>query len=549
MAGYDPNLMNQARQSMGLAPLGGAPGVQPLTPDEQAMAQEQALRLDMQDAYAAASPVHQGDPITMPQPQGLTPSIPLDWQPQQPQAVQFAPPPPRQDAAPSPGPTAARMPAMGGGARMPASPIGGMLKDATARRQEAESGMRSAEIGGDMATTNLQQSAEDLGQVHARNASEVAGVQQRSAREGEAYQRQLADQQDSYHKASAKAESEQRQIGEFISGYQPKDRRSMGQRVMSALAVVTASLLDQVNLVAGMNMGAPVQTDHGARAADLVQRGIDRDIDMQRQMLDNKRTALAAKGTELGQLRERFGDGVDTLRLARAMKIEQAQQEIEAAKSRGMSQEAGVIADQTIAALEQQRQNELMSVSADRFKQHYAQEQALKQAQYQQTLAGRPKVMSTKEALDLEGKALDNAKKRQELGGDGEKPLTPEQKKRQSLFTGKDQAANVIARAVASGDAAPSMFGRMAEGTVLRGEKGDEMDTAIAAMKDVLLRDESGASISEGDKASKVDAWGLERGGEARKRGLRMMLDEYNARRESVGLDSLKPVVRRGAAR
>jgi hypothetical protein len=66
-------------------------------------------------------------------------------------------------------------------------------------------------------------------------------------------------------------------------------------------------------------------------------------------------------------------------------------------------------------------------------------------------------------------------------------------------------------------------------------------------MKDVLLRDESGASISDGDKQSKVDAWGLERGAEARKRGLRMMLDEYNARRASVGLPPINPIVRRGA--
>jgi hypothetical protein len=309
-------------------------------------------------------------------------------------------------------------------------------------------------------------------------------------------------------------------------------------------------MTDQNNLVAGLMQGMNVQTSNADSTVAMIQRGIDRDLEQQRAMLDNKKTALAAKGTELGQLRERYGDRLDTMKLGRSMKLDQAIQEMEAIKNRGLAGEALSTADEAIAKMQMERDDLKTQVFDQRFQQAYGDEMRLKTARYAQQQAAaaaqREKRLTPGQALDLEGKALANEKARRELEAGGGKGLTAEQLKRQSLFEGKDIAGRTIARLVAEGEAAPGVFGRNAPNW-MRSAHGDEVDTAIAAMKDVLLRDESGASISEGDKKSKEESWGLDRGEAARKRGMRMMLDEYNARRRSVGLDEVLPVVRRGA--
>ena len=118
---------------------------------------------------------------------------------------------------------------------------------------------------------------------------------------------------------------------------------------MGALAVGLGQMVDQNNLTAGLMQGLNVQTNNADSTVAMIQRGIDRDLDEQRALLDNKKTALVAKGTELGQLRDRYGDKLDTMKLARSMKLDQAIQEMEAIKNRGLAGEALSTADEAIA--------------------------------------------------------------------------------------------------------------------------------------------------------------------------------------------------------
>lgn len=551
--GFDPSLVNQAN-----AALGGTYRVPTIGDAQASAAQFPQLPIAGADvSFLEQAAGSQGLPtgdvspgfsmVPTPEPQVMQPDqappAPMASAPMAAQAVGVDTPQPMQQELRAP-----TYPSMGGGAR---NPLTGMIDDASARRAEAEQQRDAAAMRGDFAADAAGEARMRTAQSQAGTAAGVGGIYERLAGEGSEYQRQLFDAQDSHAKASEKVAGEQRELSKFISDYEPKDRRSGGSKIMGALAVGLGQMVDQNNLTAGLMQGLNVQTNNADSTVAMIQRGIDRDLDEQRALLDNKKTALVAKGTELGQLRDRYGDKLDTMKLARSMKLDQAIQEMEAIKNRGLAGEALSTADEAIAKMQMERDDLKTQVFDQRFQQAYGDEQRFKMARYQQqqaaAAAARDKRLTPAQALALEGAALDNEKKRRELepGGD-QKPLTAEQLKRQSLFEGKDIAGRTIARLVAEGESAPGIVGRNVPNW-MRSAHGDEVDTAIAAMKDVLLRDESGASISDGDKKSKEEAWGLDRGEAARKRGMRMMLDEYNARRRSVGLDPVEPVVRRGA--
>lgn len=256
-----------------------------------------------------------------------------------------------------------------------------------------------------------QQTAEELGQARAETGRSTADLLQASTVDDAMAQEQLAKAQDDHIAATNKVQQEQRELTSFISNYEPKDRRSTAKKVMGALAVGLSAWQDQNNLVAGLMQGMNVQTNNAARVQSMINTSIDRDIDLQRQMLDNKRTALAAKNSELGQMRERYGDSVEALKFARAMKIDQYQKELQAIVARGGAQEAVLTAKDAIGQLDLQKQQLFYEGNRER---------------YQQELRAR-QGMSMAQRLTLEGKALDNAKKRQELEGNGSQ-----------VFIGKD---------------------------------------------------------------------------------------------------------------
>jgi hypothetical protein len=145
-------------------------------------------------------------------------------------------------------------------------------------------------------------------------------------------------------------------------------------------------------------------------------------------MLNNKKTAAAAAGTEVGQLYQKFGANVDTLQLARAMKLDQSINAMQAIQQRGLSKEDAVTANETIARLALERDNIMGYIARKDYDSASNEEKNLKMAEYnrQRAAAAGQRPPSPKEAVELEGKVLDNAKKRQELeGGAGVYGLRP----------------------------------------------------------------------------------------------------------------------------
>lgn len=536
MAGFDPNLVNQALAMQGATYRVPVDTAQPLTPEEAALGQIQAANAAAEDLYVANNPSHMGGAPMLDAQPAVQPPIPIDWVPQQEQAQQPMLPV-EQQAAPSPemAPPQQQAPRQGGGV---ANPITGMLADTTARRQAAEAESAGYERLGDEAVASGQEAAAELGQVRSDAAGEVAAIQERAAAEGAQYVEQLADIQDSRDKASSRVEDEQREYAKFIGDYEPKDRRTMATRVMGAIAVGLGQMTDQNNLVAGLMQGVNVQTNNADATSALIQRGIDRDIDMQRAMLDNKRTALAAKTTELGQVRAKFGDDVDTLKLARAMKLDQAIQETEAAKSRGMSAEATALADATIANLQLERANTLMGVKEQNFQRYLGQEQQLKMVRAQQ--AAGPKQLSAKERLDLEGKALANEKARRELeDGPGDRKLTEGQAKLKRDIIGAQDDIRQVAKML--GGDMPYVGVRGAGNNapdLLTPTENIKLRNAILSAHDVAMRDKSGAAIGKEERAADLESLGVFSGDPAvAAEGIKKLNRRVIERAKEVGVD------------
>lgn len=548
MARFDPatdprvrDAINWERSQRGLPPLGtpaapvAAPAAAPvntfqaLTPEEQALGAMQAEQQALVDAQVEANPYHSGGGAS-PAPAVVSTAPGLDWMPPEQAAMQPATEEealaamvrPQPEAAPMRQPGQVRV---GGG--IP-NPIPGMLADTTQRRQEAESAAKASEEAGNEAVNDAKQAAKEIGKARAESYGNVADIQQRTASEGQAFVDQLTELEDSRNKAIERVRSEERQISDFISNYEPKDRRTIGQRVMSALAVGLASLFDGIG-----------GTNNGDQVASMISRGIDRDLEMQREMLNNKRTALAAKNTELGQVREKFGDSVDNLKLARAMKLDQAAQEIEAAKARGLQGEALAVADQTIAQLRLERENLLMGINQEKAQRYLAQEQQLKMTRYQQSL---PRVQSEKERLDLESKRLANEKARRELEGGG-----PERKLNEGELKLKRDLEGL-----ANGGVFERVYGYVARGdnpyVGVRGvgAMAPQIFTPsdnIRYKRDLLslgmsvLRDKSGAAMPANEVEQELDRYGAFSGDpEVAREGVRQLLAEASSRAQAIGL-------------
>jgi hypothetical protein len=479
MAGFDPNMSNRALEALGATYRVPVNTAQPLTPEEAALGQMQAQNLAAQDAYAAYSPSHMGAAAPSHEPTAQ-PSIPLDWQPQPAQPIPEQAPVEQHPSEPRYTPEELRMllAGQGGQPQRQANPFGGMLWEATANRKQAEAKAESQNEAITGAVEDRKQSESDIGRAQSDAYAEIAKIQDEAAKSADPYIKELEGIQADREKALLRSEEQQRKYADFIGGYDPKDRRSMTTKVMGALAVGLGQMVDQNNLVAGLMQGMNVQTNNADVTADLIQRGIDRDIEMQRQMVENKRTAAAATNTLVGQINDRFDGKVDSVKLARVTYLDQAIKQMEAVKSRGLSAEALATANGAIAKLEEERQKELFTLSRQDVARYTNEERAIRAA------AAGPRPLSEKERLTNRKMELENAKLEKELGGSGAgayglKPIDPNRQ--------VSEKAVEKAQEIASGDAALAETLNQLDEMARKGATMADTERATAARRMMAL--------------------------------------------------------------
>ncbi len=452
-------------------------------------------------------------------------------------------------AQPQMAPQPARRPSVGGGAQI-ANPIPGMLKEASAGKAAAETQRDQAELGYDTATEARKLNAETLGDSKADNLESIAEVQARIAADQREYHDRLQVEADSHTAATDKVNSERNEMIKFVNEYEPKDRRTGKQRVAGAIAVGLSGMLDQNNLVAGLMQGMNVQTSNADRTASLIQKGIERDLEYQRALLDNKQTAMAGKTTELGQLREKYGDTVDTLKLARAMKIEQAQKEIEATTAQGASQEARILGQEASDKLEQEKQAIYSEVYGKRFESLRGEEQKLRMARYEQQRAAQAGA-NPMTALKLREQQLKNAKMEQELNKtDKGGPATEGERKTYGVISGAKDSFKRLYSTVYNSDGTeknPDDVDMPARAwnyvpTILTPEAKEQQRLDDTNIVRTLLRIESGSNVPDSEVEGKMYSTGLTSSDESvRAKARKALLEQLQATDQWGLLDDAKP--------
>jgi hypothetical protein len=267
----------------------------------------------------------------------------------------------------------------------------------------------------------------------------------------------------------------------------------------------------------------------------MIDRSIQLDLQRQQELLANKRTALAAKNTELGRMMERY-DKDTAYSAAYAMKVDQYQRALGSVKSAGATAEANSAIDAMKVELGMKRDAAIEGFAQQRYK-------ASLQAQGP-SLSQILDIESKK--LSLEGKALDNAAKRQEMS-DGPKLLGEERKVQRSLGAVKP-AYDRLTKWASKGDT-PYLGVRSGTTIVPDALTPDENLSYRADVMQVAgqaLRDDSGAVLGPHELSDKLDRLGVFAGSaERRQQGLRDLMYEYNARLQRGKLTPEQEAARR----
>lgn len=432
MAGYDPRLDPNLQGALAgtgsrYAPFELPPGSAPFTPEEMAVmgAMGQQNAPGMTDMPAPQAPLPQvlpgGQPLPQPGPA------------QAPQAPAYTQVPLSQLNGQT-------LPADGGYTIPDLSQLG--QRRGGGAPSQAKKKMETAFGGMQDAITQRQESAREIADARASVGRSMADIRDNANVDDEMYAQRMADEAERHQAAVDAVQKRQREDADFIRTFEPSDRRSTTQKAMSAVAVALSGLGD------AMAVGGGNQNPGHMRATlGIIDKAIDRDLEYQREMLNNKRTALAAGNTELGQMRERYGDNLDAMKMARVVKLDQYQRAIDTAIAQGASAEAVAAGKDTQAQLELQKQQLMYEVYG---------------AQYQAEMRARAGGGAMAQ-LKLREKAIDVATKERDFlsGGKGSAQDVPGYKRTKDVAPAQVTEANKAAGAAASLNASLDQLAKM----------------------------------------------------------------------------------------
>lgn len=188
-------------------------------------------------------------------------------------------------------------------------------RQAMAQMDQATAGQIDA--GNEISAAQVQQAQDQAAVIEQQNAMEKQLQEQAQAREAE---RQAA--RDKIH-------SDYQELNQQASSIQEKDRRTTGQRVMGILALALGSVADGF-----ARMGGNTNTDYSGQISSQIDAQIERDLEMQRRAIDDKRKAAASKLTELGLARQFGADEKEAEEHARIFRKEMYARELSATAAR-----------------------------------------------------------------------------------------------------------------------------------------------------------------------------------------------------------------------
>jgi hypothetical protein len=184
----------------------------------------------------------------------------------------------------------------------------------------------------DAAVTGQVQAQEDksLAQSFA-NDEQAKILQQQSAIESAAQAK--ADAQAAEGRARVQAiYDEAKAVDNEAANIQVKDRRTTTQKVLGILGVALSGVADSMSGFSGK------QTNFAGSLEKSLQEAVDRDLNMQREAIADKRKQAAAKFTEMGIAQKLFVDDVESAtKYASALRKDMYARELDAAAKRSQN--------------------------------------------------------------------------------------------------------------------------------------------------------------------------------------------------------------------
>lgn len=204
------------------------------------------------------------------------------------------------------------------------------------------------------------------GEVRAQGFEQQAELERQQNAELEVRVEDFEAEQRERQQARDQVAGEFAELSEQANNMSPKDRRTKAQKVVGTLAIALGGVADGFAAMGG-NYG----TKHAADVQAQINLQIQRDLEMQKMALDNKRAAAAAKQTEFGMAREALGDAQQAEAFATAqlqrkyatqLRETGANTSREVAKAAAESAATGLEtqASETIAKLQANREEQMM---------------------------------------------------------------------------------------------------------------------------------------------------------------------------------------------
>jgi hypothetical protein len=336
--------------------------------------------------------------------------------------------------------------------------------------------------------------------------------------------------------AIARIEQERRALADDAARFEIRDRRSVGTRVMGALAIALSGAGQALQAYGGRNPSPNM-------ALEVIQRSIDRDFAAQEKMLQTKQLAVAAKDTELGRAYQRYGMTQEATIAAKLALREKYARGLEIAAAGSAGQQAQQNAMALSGQLRQQNAVEREQLERGRYEQLSAEHRRLRMADYQakqQAAANAVNAAARAEAarreaykaeLDIRSKELDVAAKTAEVAGGGAKKLSAEQEKTRNLLMGVKPAADAIAARLATGDTGDTQQSSWRPDALTPDDK-IEYNRDVMQVGRMILRNESGANLPDDEVEKKLsEEYGVfSTDPQMRRRGMERMLSEYYGR-------------------
>jgi len=265
----------------------------------------------------------------------------------------------------------------------PANPMRDIAARSGAAAKDAESALQTAQTDEEVAAGMRADATMEAAQAQADALDQIAQKKQAAATAERAAEDEARARREQHRAAMDATNREVAEIQKKIEGTQIGDRRTTAQRVGAALALAMSGIGDAIARSGGN------QSNGLATTMQVINDGIDRDMEEQKLALANQRGLLTAKQQQIQGIRDMARDDREADLLERDARLRAHQQELEAIRDASMSKETTANAAAAVAAIDQERARNRQNFETERLDKNQTRADQANVSLYQQEQARR----------------------------------------------------------------------------------------------------------------------------------------------------------------